>query len=189
MIHHNWWWSGHTTSVLHTSKLEVQPFRSQLSYTFRLAFGYYLRLQVIHASNPVATNSHVEFYTNNKWEEVFLEMKMINSQWRIINRSRNNCIATSIKFGNASHVMPEKIILPKSVLHTSVFVFLIFSFSFSHRCCGCTLHLANSITTQNNPWYVIILCEKPMSWWKNTQWHQSPQVLIIQRLYIAENGT
>ena len=33
-------------------------------------------------------------------------MKMINSQWR--NRSRNNRIATSIKFGNASHAMPDK---------------------------------------------------------------------------------
>ena len=58
--------------------------------------------------------------------------------------------------------------LPKSVLHAQSF-FLIFSFSFSHRCCGCT-RLANSITTQNNPWYAMILSEKPTSWWKNAPW-------------------
>ena len=34
---------------------------------------------MIHASNPVATHCHVEFYTNNKREEVILEMKTMNT--------------------------------------------------------------------------------------------------------------
>lgn len=73
---------GRATSALHIKIRGSAIYNIWiLSYhTHWFTFGYYLRLQVIDASNPVATHSHVEFYTNNKWKEVFLEIKMINSQ-------------------------------------------------------------------------------------------------------------
>ena len=80
--------------------------------------------------------------------------------------------------------------LPKRVLHAQSF-FLIFSFSFSHQCCGCT-RLANSITTQNNPWYAMILSEKPTSWWKNAPCNQkstgtNTEALYCWKRYIKKN--